>query len=91
MTPVWLRTGCSNKHHANVPQWNEVKYMAKSMDHSLDEHLLTGALVKSGRSTRNKLWNVLIKKNLKIGPLALKELEQQHKQKIPTNPNSIFV
>lgn len=46
MTPVWLRTGCSNKHHANVPQWNEAKYMARSMDHALDEHLWTGALVK---------------------------------------------
>lgn len=43
----------------------------------------------SGRSTRNKPWNVLIKKNLKIG-LALKELEQQHKQKNPHKPKLYF-
>lgn len=80
MTPVWLRTGCSNEHHANVPQWNEVRYMARSMDHSLDDNLSTRTFVKClPDQPETSCGDVLIKKNLKIGPLALKELEQQNK------------
>lgn len=75
MPPVWSRTECSNKHHANVPQCNKVRHMARSMDHSLDENLLTGALVKYlADQPETSCGDVLIKKNLKTGPLAFKEL-----------------
>lgn len=59
-----------------MPQWNEVRCMARSMDHSLGENLVTGALVKcQADQPETSCGAVLIKKNWKVGPLALEELE----------------